>query len=304
MCATPYTELLVFGAGALGSYFGAKLTPHIDTTLICRANHRDAISTHGLKIGGKIKLTSHPKVKTTPPPLGKNALVLLAVKSRDLKSAAKQLANIIRPDTHIICLQNGLEPERVFIDELKSLTDMRPLQIFRALVSAGCDFVAPGQIEYWGGGVSISTEPKLDALEELLKSADIKLQREQDFKLAVWTKFAVNCIANPLTAILNCRNAEIITEVLLPTRRQIFEEVRAVASAKGVELNSSLFEALDNALLGSNNRNSMHQDITKGRETEIADLSMLVVKLGRELKIPTPANEIMAALVSSIESNN
>ena len=45
-------EIIVLGAGAIGSLYGAKLAAHNDVTLVGRAEHAAAINFEGLRIEG------------------------------------------------------------------------------------------------------------------------------------------------------------------------------------------------------------------------------------------------------------
>ena len=44
--------IVVLGAGAIGSVYGAKLSTAHDVTLVTRPAHADAINTHGLRVVG------------------------------------------------------------------------------------------------------------------------------------------------------------------------------------------------------------------------------------------------------------
>jgi 2-dehydropantoate 2-reductase len=45
-------QIFVLGAGAIGSFYGAKLAPDNDVTLIGRPEHVAAIKSRGLRIEG------------------------------------------------------------------------------------------------------------------------------------------------------------------------------------------------------------------------------------------------------------
>jgi len=82
----------------------------------------------------------------------------------------------------------------------------------------------------------------------LFERGDVPVTIESDFAAEVWSKLAVNCVANPLSAILGVRNREIVTPELADIRRAITEEVAACARDAGVELPSDLATEIDSAL--------------------------------------------------------
>src|SRR5467141_2882741 len=60
-----HVEILVFGAGAMGSFFGGLLSRHHNVTLIGRSEHVEAIRAHGLRITGKTSMVAKPEAATT-----------------------------------------------------------------------------------------------------------------------------------------------------------------------------------------------------------------------------------------------
>ena len=109
---------------------------------------------------------------------------------------------------------------------------------------------------------------------------------------------------NPLTAIFQARNNEIITESLKPIRHGIADECLEVAKAEGIEIEPTIKEMMDATLSNFTNYSSMCQDILKGRKTEIDFLNGKVVELGKSHDIPTPFNELMVASIKFLEERN
>ena len=61
----PNVDVIVFGAGAMGSFFGGLLSRRNHVTLVCRKEHGDAIKRAGLRITGKTSIVARPDVTTT-----------------------------------------------------------------------------------------------------------------------------------------------------------------------------------------------------------------------------------------------
>jgi 2-dehydropantoate 2-reductase len=137
---------IVVGAGAVGGVVGGLLANAGDeVTLVARGDHREAIAADGLRV----RTPSHDVTVRCPVTesiaairIGRGDVVLLAVKSQDSEAALRELAACADPGAVIVCLQNGLENERVaarrFADVL-SVPVMLPSTI-----------VEPGMVAAWG----------------------------------------------------------------------------------------------------------------------------------------------------------
>src|SRR3989304_1679066 len=108
----PAMDIVVFGAGAMGSFFGGLLSRRNRVTLVCRKEHADAIRRSGLRITGKTSLIGHPQVATSIAGGKPAALVLVATKAYDTESAARSLRRFANRATWLT-LQNGLDNPEV-----------------------------------------------------------------------------------------------------------------------------------------------------------------------------------------------
>jgi len=87
-------------------------------------------------------------------------------------------------------------------------------------------------------------------------------------------------------------------------RHGIVEECLGVAKAEGVQFEDRLMEAIDKEISGLKNYSSMHQDLMKGRKTEIDFLNGKIVEMGRKHNIPTPINESIVSMIKFLEGTN
>jgi 2-dehydropantoate 2-reductase len=137
---------IVVGAGAVGGVVGGLLAnTGDDVTLVARGAHQEAIAANGLRVRTpNLDVTVRCPVATSVGDvrIGPGDVVLLAVKSQDTEGATRELAAAADPNAVIVCLQNGLENERVaarrFADVL-SVPVMLPSTI-----------VEPGVVAAWG----------------------------------------------------------------------------------------------------------------------------------------------------------
>src|SRR5262249_2126617 len=111
MASTAPLKVAVMGAGAVGCYFGGMLARagHA-VTLIARPQHGEAIARDGLRMETKTFDERVRLAATTEVAGARDAdLVLFSVKSPDTEAAGRELKPFLRPDTLVLCLQNGVD---------------------------------------------------------------------------------------------------------------------------------------------------------------------------------------------------
>ena len=104
-------HIVVLGAGAIGSVYGARLSTAHDVTLLTRSAHAEAINQDGLRITGAEERTYRVAAATTLGRLAPDTLIVLTTKVSDSDAAVRSIAPLLRSDTVILCVQNGLYSE-------------------------------------------------------------------------------------------------------------------------------------------------------------------------------------------------
>src|SRR6185436_17932574 len=109
-------HVLVYGTGAVGGYFGARLaTGGHDVTFVARGSNLEALRADGLRVlMGTPSETIHVQLVRAverPADAPPAELVLVCVKSYDTAAAADSLAPVVGRDTIVLSLQNGIENE-------------------------------------------------------------------------------------------------------------------------------------------------------------------------------------------------
>lgn len=299
MVEGPFSSAVVLGAGAIGSYLAARLSRLLPVTAIARGAHAEALRARELEIEGLADERVKLDCRTELAPLPERALLLVTVKAPSSVEAGRAAAPRLAPDTVTAVVQNGLGGIDAFKRELPA-----GARVLAGVAGFGCTLARPGRVEFWGGPpeawIVLAPDPDAERVAALLTEAGVPCAVARDWPKAVWTKVAVNCVANPLSAILGVRNRGVVTGALAPVRRAIVEEVRAVARAEGAELDAGLGERIDAALAGSRNVNSMLQDVRAKRETEIEFLSGEVARRADAHGLAAPVNASLASLVRAI----
>ena len=129
-------------------------------------------------------------------------------------------------------------------------------------------------------------------------------------KALLWQKLAANCVINPLTALLDCSNGQILHhdkgglyyQEMAP---RVLEELVNVANKDGVELELDTTKEFVQQVVEDtqDNISSMRQDVMQGRRTEIDYLNGYVVRRGLATGVDTPANAELVERVRSLSSS-
>ena len=83
------------------------------------------------------------------------------------------------------------------------------------------------------------------------------------------------------------------------------KEVQAVAAALGIGLTDEMIREQDRRSYDApDNRPSTLQDLDAGKKTEVDMFAGTVVRLGRELGVPTPVNELFYHGIKVLEEKN
>lgn len=292
-----WPQIAVMGAGAVGSFFGAKLAmAGAPVTLIGRPAYAEAVTRDGLQFESEGRVTPVRAVATTDVSGVRGArYVLFCVKSGDTDAAARALAPHLAKNAVILSLQNG-------VGNAERIAAHVPCHVVSALVYAASQMPAPGHVRHTGGGSLViggAAPELLEAIVALFKAADVPVTISPDIDVALWTKLLMNCAYNAVSALTMANYA---TMTAMPEVRAIMRaaahETVAVAAARGVTIaNVTLERMFDMGHTMPNQISSTAQDIARGRATEIDFLNGLVVREGEALGIATPVNRTLHALV-------
>lgn len=289
-------NIIVLGAGAIGSLYGAKLSKLNDVTLVARQKHINKINNDGLKIVGieenVYKLKATAKIEN----IENNTLILLTTKVHDNKKAIDPIKDLIKKDTIILCMQNGLYSENI----VKSIVGDRCL-VLRGITNVGATFLEPGKVQF--SNLSSTKIENSDISEELAENFDkcgLKCSVSENIKQDIWKKLILNCVLNPVSAILRVENGKIADERLNTLKKSIVDECLKVAEKDDVRFDIDFVKIINDAIKDSRNLSSMHQDVLKGKKTEIDYLNGAVVELGKKYGIKCPVNEALVVIVKGM----
>lgn len=301
----------IIGGGSLGLMWTARLclAGHTPLLIVRTEEQRELINREGLHYldqGGHHVV--HPEVESLnrfrsklPP------WVILAVKQKDIEGLLPFLQNHLSDDSYLFTLQNGLgHAERLERAAAKDRTIL-------GVTTDGALRHRPNSIERTGYGESwFGTEgsriPPLSikrGLEEL-NQYGFKLTWDDEIMKRLWRKCIINSVINPLTAILQIRNGELLQSThLFELMQKLFEEGRRVAAAAGFQFSLDILQEIEDICRNTSmNRSSMLQDLMAERETEIDYINGYLVRRGESLNIPMPTHQLLIQLIRAKEAIN
>jgi 2-dehydropantoate 2-reductase len=290
-------NVIVYGAGAIGSVYAAKLAAHHDVTVIARPAHAEAINRDGLRIVGREEFVARVRAAAAIDTIAHDTLLLLTTKVNDNREAASAIAEKVRRDTTVLCVQNGLHGERIVGDVLRDRC-----VVLRAITQFGAIFRGPGVIDLKViGHTLVERHDRSAAIAALLTASGLDGRISDDINVDVWRKLIFNCVINPITSIVGSEVGGIADARLDPLKQLVIGECLAVARADGVTFDLDFQQALRNLFGPSRNIASMRQDLMNRKRTEIDHMNGAVVELGRRFGIACPVNGALVAIIKAME---
>lgn len=306
-------SVAIVGAGAVGGYFGAMLARGgAAVTLVARPAQAEAIRRSGLVVlepQGEWRAD----VRATPDPADvRDAdLLLVAVKSHHTESAVAPLAPHLRRDACVLSLQNG-------VDNAERIAAILPNPVYAAVVYVGTDTDGPGRIRHTGRGDLLIGRPRNlpargDAAADLARiarrfeDAHVPCPVSEDIDAALWSKLALNCALNPVSALTQARYRAMAAQAdIRELMERLVREAVAVAAAEGIALDAQALVAGMWKLMAAmpEQQSSTAQDLQQGRPTEIDSLNGFVARRAQVHGIDASVNRALHALVKMREATS
>ena len=295
-------RIMVIGTGAIGSLYGGwLLSGGADVAFVARGTRHDQIRDHGIVLTGPSGETAHRVVTVVRdsgdlPPAD---IVLFAVKTYDLESAARAARGAVVTGGLVVGLQNG-------VDAAATLgASFDPEQVMVGPVYSAATLGPGGTVRYGGqrndvviGNAAGATHRDAERLVGYWRNAGVAASIASDIRAALWTKFLFLATNAALTC-LSRQSAGVVYHdpLLLDLARRSIAEIAAVAAAEGVMLAADAEQTALAILIGfpPDVIASMRQDLDAGRRLELEAISGTIVRLGRKHGLATPVHDVAYA---------
>ncbi len=288
-------RIAIFGTGAVGGYFGGRLAQAgEEVAFIARGEQLRALQERGLRVDSLQGDFAVRPVRATDDPasVGPVDAVIVGVKAWQVTEAARAMRPLVGPETFVVPLQNGVEaPSQL----AAVLGDERVLGGLCRIIS---QVVEPGHVRHAGlepyvalGELDNRPSERAARLREAFARAGVTAEVPPDIGVAMWGKFLFIASFSGVGAVTRAPAG--VMRSLPETRRMLeraMHEVLAVARARGIELpEESIPQTMDLIDgLPPGGTASMQRDIISGRPSELESQNGAVVRLGREVDVPTP----------------
>ncbi len=292
---------------ALTKPFCSVTIQQLNTTLILGTADIDISATH--KICSPIKVTSSLKPNNNSSAI---RLLLVAVKAHQVVTAVTSILDRITAETSIILLQNGMGADNELIEAIPCI---HPEQIINAVITHGAmkvddkttinsqytheyQVLHTGLGKTWLGQRNPLDSKRQQQLKKFIQST-LCTDWKDEIEPVLWQKLLINSVINPLTAILNCRNGDLLLPNAKPMLLKLLQESITIASKSGqhfilTEEAARLYEVI---MKTASNYSSMHQDIKYNRVTEISYINGFLVKQAHLLGVDCPMNEMLSQIM-------
>jgi len=297
----------ILGSGAVGGYFGAKLAKAgQEVTFVARGAHLEAIRQHGLQVQSALlgDFTVQAPAESDTTRIGAVDVVIVSVKSYDNATALPMLTPLIGADTVVLTLQNGVDS----CDEVAAI-------VGEPHVLGGTTYVAtalegPGLIVQTGVHRSIifgeafgareAITPRVQAIADVLATADIHVTAVADARVPIWDKFVYLAAFSGFTGASRLAIGHIWK---YPHVQDKFyaacREIAAIAKAEGVEISANRFELLREYMdkIPATTRSSLLIDLEQGKRIEVEALQGAAVRRAAKHGVPVPIISTLYAIL-------
>jgi 2-dehydropantoate 2-reductase len=317
-------KICVFGAGAIGGNFAARLAEAgNDVSVVVRGAHLDAIRANGLTLmTGDRKIVAKVRASDKPADLGPQDVVLSTMKASGQQALAETIGPLLRPDTPVAFVQNGIPwwyghglgkrpaaPDLSRLDPGAALARAIGLdRTLGAVVTSSNHVIAPGVVKnisperntLWVAETDDTQSPRVLELRKTLIAAGIASPATTDIRYDIWHKLMANLTGSALCLLLREPTTIQATPMVNRLARRAHAEALAVATAHGVVLVDSPEVRYGAKRVYPDHRPSILQDYELGRPMEIEAIVRAPVAFGRSAGIPTPTLDTIEELSVSL----
>jgi 2-dehydropantoate 2-reductase len=304
-------KVCIYGAGAIGGFIGARLAAAggCIVSAVARGATLHALREHGWRLRQSGASVQAPVVATDEPAeLGRQDIVIIAVKSHALPAAASRIAPLLGPQTLVAPAMNGvpwwfgagiaaLETTPLqSVDPGGRVAHDIPLRhVIGCVVHASASSSEPGIVEHKMGQGLIVGEPsgeeseRVRRLAALLTHAGFEVTTSTNIRRDIWYKLWGNMTMNPISAITGATCDRMLDD---PHVREFCAAAMREAGQIGARIGCPICETPEDRFAVTRKlgrfKTSMLQDVEAGRTLELDALLAAVQEIGVRVGVATP----------------
>ena len=292
-------KIAVVGTGAMGSVYAALFASagHEVWAIDRWREHVEAMRTKGLRVeGASGDRTVKLNATTEPGDAGPCDLVVLATKAMHVAQAAQALKPLLKNDTPVLSIQNGLGGP----DTAASILGKERVMV-GVVGGFGASMREPGHAHHNGwelvrlGEFGGPITDRLKKVEDVWRGAGFRVKVFDDIDQLVWEKLLCNCAYSGPCAIAECTIGEVMADPdLSRISAACATEGFAVAKGRNIKLGFAdpVAYVRDFGSKIPHARPSVLLDLLAGRKSEIDVING---------SIPRPTNQALTGLVRAKE---
>jgi 2-dehydropantoate 2-reductase len=320
-------KIAVVGCGAVGSYYGARLSRAGHEVHFLLRTDYDAVRRRGVLIRSpQGDFRAQPKCARRPEEIGPSDLVLIALKSTANDQFANLLPPLIRPHTVVCTFQNGLGNEEALIEFAA------PEQIMGGLCFVCLNRIEPGVIRHFDHGMIMLgefqrfPEPRTHDIAGYIRASGVPCKVSDDLRRAHWEKLVWNIPFNGLgvagvagyDAMMNGgflptgqktdRSTTLTTDQLLGDSqweglvRDLMRETVTAARALGLKVEFEIIEKqIERTRSMGAYRASTLIDFERGQPLELRSLFLEPLRLAKCAGVEAPKLEALCAVLKHLD---
>jgi len=293
--------VLLVGTGAMASLFAALLSKkglkvRMLGTWAENINALNEKGVHCVDLNG-IESTFPVQATDKTEICAGSRFAIVLVKSYQTSAAAERLTSCLAEDGLALTLQNGLGNDEILERVLGKE------RVISGVTTIGATLIGPGSVRMGGaGGITIGDHAKAQIPAKIFQQAGFEVEIVSDTRSLVWGKLVINASINPLTALLNIKNGDLLeNQYALDLMELVALESTRVANEAGIDLPYAdpVEMVLSVVRRTADNYSSMNIDINRGGPTEIDAINGAVVRVGEDVGVTADYNRTLFLLVKA-----
>ena len=298
-------SVALLGAGAVGSYiiWGLSKLPDIRFGIIAEGSRAARLRDEGCTINN---VTYHPQVWSPQEAKGVD-LLIVALKYGALPGALAIIREAVGHHTTVMSLMNGVDSEEIIAEKVGAEHLLHAvIKVASHKENDGYVFNPEATLGIIFGEVSAPYDSeRVQAVLDLFSGTGLHYRATDCILEEIWSKFRLNVCNNLPQAILGdgvgCYRDSVHMKAISDGLRA---ELMAIAEAKGIDISKADVSSGRGSAVPPTARYSTLQDLDAGRHTEIDMFSGALIRMGKELGIPTPYNEFTYHMIKALEEKN
>jgi len=312
-------KVCIVGAGAIGGFLGVRLgaVGSAEVSVLARGATLEALRKRGWRLrqtSGELKVPVRAAADAAA--LGRQDLVIIAVKGPALAQVAGSVAQLIDADSVVMPAMNGVpwwfcEEQAGFgpgalrsVDPGGAIAAAIPFaRVIGCVVHANAAVAEPGFVHHRMGQGLIIGEPRgghtarAQRVADLLTQAGFEVTHSTDVRRDIWYKLWGNLTMNPVSAVTGATIDRVLGDAQL---REFCSAAMLEAAAIGARIGCPIDQNPEDrhaitAKLGAF-KTSMLQDVEAGRGIELDVIVTAVHEIGARLSINMPSISALLGL--------